>query len=292
MSRVSKADEATSWRRPMPSNDSHNTPGSSSKTSGSYAVRHMAGRSGHKLSLKRANNQASWAAVQPFLEQRQPDQAAAAAAAAAAAKSQQIQSAIPPLPQLQEPEHNRKIGCITGPYSITRQAAFAVVESGGSQFKVTPDDVIYHNKIPGVTVNDVIEFGKVLLIGTAQETAIGRPFIPGATVIAAVEETLKDAKVHVFKKKPRKGYSKLKGHRSHITALRILELRAPGMQLPAAAEVAAAAAPQLAAGKESSQQLAAAPVRSLGARDDDARPAVSGIHGIGPSGGRQQQPKQ
>ncbi|WIA17389.1 hypothetical protein OEZ85_014247 [Tetradesmus obliquus] len=211
MSRVSKADEATSWRRPMPSNDSHNTPGSSSKTSGSYA--------------------------------------------------------------------------------ITRQAAFAVVESGGSQFKVTPDDIIYHNKIPGVTVNDVIEFGKVLLIGTAQETAIGRPFIPGATVIAAVEETLKDAKVHVFKKKPRKGYSKLKGHRSHITALRILELRAPGMQLPAAAEAAAAAVPQLAAGKESSQQLAA-PVRSLGAGDDDARPAVSGIRGIGPSSGRQQQPKQ
>jgi large subunit ribosomal protein L21 len=251
----------------------------------------MAGRSGHKLSLKRANNQASWAAVQPFLEQQQqPDHAAAAAAAAAAAKLPPIQSAIPPLPQLEEPELHRKIGRITGPYSITRQAAFAVVESGGSQFKVTPDDVIYHNKIPGVTVNDVIEFGKVLLVGTAQETAIGRPFIPGATVIAAVEETLKDAKVHVFKKKPRKGYSKLKGHRSHITALRILELRAPGMQLPAAAEAAAAAAaPQLAAaGSDSSVQLAA-PVRSLDRGDE--LPAVSGIRGIGPGSSRQQQKK-
>jgi large subunit ribosomal protein L21 len=155
-----------------------------------------------------------------------------------------------------------------------------VVESGGAQFKVTTDDVIYHNKIPGVTVNDVLELGKVLLVGTAQETAVGRPFIPGASVIAAVEETLKDAKVHVFKKKPRKGYSKLKGHRSHITALRILELRAPGMQLPAAAAAAGAAAgPQLAAAG-SDMQLPA-PVSSLGTGDGSV--AVGGIRGIGPS---------
>ncbi|KAF6259378.1 ribosomal protein L21-like protein [Scenedesmus sp. NREL 46B-D3] len=245
----------------------------------------MAGRSGHKLSLKRANNKASWAAVQPFLEQeqRQPDQAAAAgAAAAAAAKLPPIKSAIPPLPQLDEPEQHRRIGRITGPYSITRQAAFAVVESGGAQFKVTPDDVIYHNKIPGVTVNDVIELGKVLLVGSAQETAIGRPFIPGASVIAAVEETLKDAKVHVFKKKPRKGYSKLQGHRSHITALRILELRAPGMQLPAAdAAAARAVAQQLAAAGSGSGAQLAPPVRSLSGGDDGS-PAVSGIHAIGP----------
>jgi large subunit ribosomal protein L21 len=235
----------------------------------------MAGRSGHKLSLKRANNQASWAAVQPFLEQQQgqPDQVAAAAAA----KPPPIQTAIPPLPQLEEPEQHRKIGRITGPYSITRQAAFAVVETGGSQFKVTADDVIYHNKIPGVTVNDVIELGKVLLVGTAQETAIGRPFIPGASVIAAVEETLKDSKVHVFKKKPRKGYSKLKGHRSHITALRILELRAPGMQLPVAA--AAAASQQLAAAGSAAQLPA--PVSSLGGGDGAV--SVSGIRGISPS---------
>jgi large subunit ribosomal protein L21 len=239
----------------------------------------MAGRSGHKLSLKRANNKASWAAVQPFLEQqqRQPDQVAAAAAAAA--KLPPIQSAIPSLPRLEEPEQHRKIGRITGPYSITRQAAFAVVESGGAQFKVTTDDVIYHNKIPGVTVNDVLELGKVLLVGTAQETAVGRPFIPGASVIAAVEETLKDSKVHVFKKKPRKGYSKLKGHRSHITALRILELRAPGMRLPAAAAAAAAAGPQVVAAG-SDVQLPA-PVSSIRSGGDSV--AVGGIRGIGPS---------
>lgn len=75
------------------------------------------------------------------------------------------------------------------------QPCFAVIETGGSQWKVTADDVIYHNKIPGAHVNDVLEFNKVLLLGTRDDTTIGRPFVPGASVVAAVEETFKDAKV-------------------------------------------------------------------------------------------------
>ena len=77
------------------------------------------------------------------------------------------------------------------------QPCFAVMESGGCQWKVTADDVIYHNKIRGVHVNDVLQFNKVLLLGTQSETTIGRPFVPGATVVAAVEETFKDAKASV-----------------------------------------------------------------------------------------------
>lgn len=49
----------------------------------------------------------------------------------------------------------------------------------------------------GVHVNDVLEFGKVLLLGGLSETTVGRPFVPGASVVAAVEETFKDAKVCV-----------------------------------------------------------------------------------------------
>jgi large subunit ribosomal protein L21 len=69
------------------------------------------------------------------------------------------------------------------------------MESGGSQWKVTADDVIYHNKIPGAQVNDVLEFKKVLLLGSREDTTIGRPFVPGASVVAAVEENFKDAQV-------------------------------------------------------------------------------------------------
>lgn len=55
--------------------------------------------------------------------------------------------------------------------------------------------MIYHNKIPGAHVNDVLEFNKVLLLGTREDTTIGRPFVPGASVVAAVEENFKDAQV-------------------------------------------------------------------------------------------------
>lgn len=188
----------------------------------------------HKLSLKRANNKASWQAVQPFLQDQQQQQPKGGTGVPRQ-RPNPIVTAIPPLPQLQEPAEYRKIGKLTGPYSVTQQAAFAVIQTGGSQFKVTTDDVIYHNKMD-LMINDVVKFGKVLLLGTQQETTIGRPFVPQASVIAAVEETFKDAKVHVFKKKKRKGYSKLKGFRAQMTALRILEIRAPGQQLPAASE--------------------------------------------------------
>jgi hypothetical protein len=80
------------------------------------SVRHMAGRT-HKLSLKKANNRASWLAVAPFLQQQeQPgsDQVQQQ-------HSQVIQSAIPPLPVLQEPALYHKIGTITGPYSVGAQ---------------------------------------------------------------------------------------------------------------------------------------------------------------------------
>lgn len=85
--------------------------------------------------------------------------------------------------------------CLHESCSPLPQPCFAVMESGGSQWKVTADDIIYHNKIPGVQVNDVLEFNKVLLLGTRDDTTIGRPFVPGASVVAAVEETFKDAKV-------------------------------------------------------------------------------------------------
>eukprot|EP00879_Flechtneria_rotunda_P008553 GHRR01008960.1.p1 GENE.GHRR01008960.1~~GHRR01008960.1.p1 ORF type:complete len:295 (+),score=104.38 GHRR01008960.1:1166-2050(+) len=188
------------------------------------SVRHMAGRT-HKLSLKKHNNRASWAAAQPYVEQAALQQGSQQQQQLS--KVQPIRTGIPELPKLEEPLHYRKIGRITGPYTITPQAAFGIVDTGGFQYKATADDVIYHPKIPGVLVNDVLELGKVLLVGTPQETIIGRPFIPGASIVAAVEETFKEAKVHVFKKKKRKRYQKLQGHRSHITALRVLELRCP-----------------------------------------------------------------
>ena len=99
--------------------------------------------------------------------------------------------------------------------------SFAVVKLSGKQYKVTLDDVVTTHKIKGVKVGEKVEIDEVLLIGTRDQTTVGRPLIPNAKVIATVEEQTRDKKLIVFKKKRRKGYKKKQGHRSYITVLRI-----------------------------------------------------------------------
>lgn len=72
-------------------------------------------------------------------------------------------------------------------YTVLTRPVFAVVELAGTQYKVTPNDTIVTERIPGVDVNDRISLDRVLLAGTAEATIIGRPVVPGVTVTAAVE---------------------------------------------------------------------------------------------------------
>jgi hypothetical protein len=80
----------------------------------------MAGRS-HKLSLKKANNKASWLAVQPYLPQQEQQQQSDSTDQLQQRQSQVIQTAIPPLPVLEEPMLYQRIGKITGPYRVGPQ---------------------------------------------------------------------------------------------------------------------------------------------------------------------------
>lgn len=76
---------------------------------------------------------------------------------------------------------------VQGPYTIQPKKVFAVVEVGGTQYKVTPDDLIYTEKLSGIDIHDKLRLSRVLLLGSTAETVIGRPFVLGASVIAAVE---------------------------------------------------------------------------------------------------------
>ena len=76
---------------------------------------------------------------------------------------------------------------ITGPHTVALKPVFAVVELAGTQYKVTPNDTIVTEKLSGVDVSEIISLDRVLLAGTANETIIGRPTVPGITVTAAVE---------------------------------------------------------------------------------------------------------
>ncbi len=83
---------------------------------------------------------------------------------------------------------------------------FAVLVVKGKQYRVAPGDAIMTDKLEAVVVGDKLELGEVLLVGSTDVTVIGKPLVAGARVNATVEEIAQTEKVHVFKKKRRKGY--------------------------------------------------------------------------------------
>jgi large subunit ribosomal protein L21 len=104
---------------------------------------------------------------------------------------------------------------------------FAVIRTGGKQYKVAKDDVISVEKLagePGAT----IELAEVLMIGEGAEVAAGTPLLAGASVAATVVEQTRAPKIIVFKKKRRQNYRRKKGHRQQQTVLRIAEIRGAG----------------------------------------------------------------
>eukprot|EP00887_Chlorella_sp_A99_P002548 scaffold6.g2548.t1 len=153
-----------------------------------------------------------------------PTAAAAAVAAPTAAE------AAPPSVYARLPDR------VAGPYTVAPKAVFAVVELGGTQYKVTPDDVVVTEKLAGLDVNDRVRLGRVVLLGSRAETVVGRPYVLDAHVVAAVEEQFLDGKVLIFHKRRRKNSRRLRGHRQPLTTLRILEVH--GIEeAPAAAGV-------------------------------------------------------
>lgn len=96
---------------------------------------------------------------------------------------------------------------------------YAVIASGGKQYKVEPGQVLRLEKLGGA-VGEAIELKPVLLVAGEGEPKIGQPFVEGA-VSAVIVEQGKHRKVTVFKKKRRKGYRVKRGHRQPYTAVRI-----------------------------------------------------------------------
>jgi large subunit ribosomal protein L21 len=101
---------------------------------------------------------------------------------------------------------------------------FAVIRTGGKQYKVAKDDVISVEKLAGEP-GAAIELGEVLMIGEGAEVAAGTPLLEGASVAATVVEQSRAPKIIVFKKKRRHNYRRKKGHRQQQTVLRITEIR-------------------------------------------------------------------
>ncbi len=97
---------------------------------------------------------------------------------------------------------------------------FAIIKTGGKQYKIQAGDVLSVEKIPAEPGQRVL-FNQVLLIGDDEETFIGTPYLEKAAVRAEVLENFKDEKILVFKKKRRKQYRRTRGHRQELTRLRV-----------------------------------------------------------------------
>ncbi len=108
------------------------------------------------------------------------------------------------------------------------KAMFAVIRTGGKQYKVAPDDVIKVERLEGEPGAE-LELGEVLAIGgTGTATTFGTPLVDGARVAATVLDQAKGDKIVIFKKKRRQGYHRTKGHRQLLTVLRIQQILKAG----------------------------------------------------------------
>lgn len=100
---------------------------------------------------------------------------------------------------------------------------FAVVDILGQQFKVSENTKYYVPRLKEEPESE-ITFDQVLLLSDGKETKVGSPVVKGAKVTAKVLSHLRDEKVIVFKKKRRKGYRKLNGHRQQLTRIEVTQI--------------------------------------------------------------------
>jgi large subunit ribosomal protein L21 len=100
---------------------------------------------------------------------------------------------------------------------------FAVIKTGGKQYRVAADDVLQIGNVVG-EVGDIVEIGHVLAYGNGDDVTIGAPFVDGALVTAEVVAQGRGAKVIAFKKRRRQNSRRKRGHRQYLTTVRISEI--------------------------------------------------------------------
>ena len=100
---------------------------------------------------------------------------------------------------------------------------YAIIRTGGKQYRVEPGDVIRVESLPGDVGSDV-QFPEVLLRSTAEGVVLGAPLLDGATVAGKIVGQGKARKILVYKKKRRKNYRRRAGHRQLVTTVQVLSV--------------------------------------------------------------------
>jgi large subunit ribosomal protein L21 len=147
---------------------------------------------------------------------------------------------------------------------------YAVIKTGGKQYRVAKDETIQIEKLQGEP-GDSVAFTDVLMVANGASIEIGAPLVAGATVAAEIVSHDRGPKIIIFKKRRRKHYRRKNGHRQDLMSVKITDILTGG-----AKPAAKAAAPKAEA--TPAPLAAAAPAAAIGAAPDD----ISLIGGIGP----------
>ena len=104
---------------------------------------------------------------------------------------------------------------------------YAVVKTGGKQYRVAANDIVQIERLPG-EAGDIVTLDDVLMLGDGANVTIGAPRVEGAAVAAEIVEQARGPKIIIFKKRRRQNYRRKKGHRQDLTILRITEILTNG----------------------------------------------------------------
>jgi large subunit ribosomal protein L21 len=102
-------------------------------------------------------------------------------------------------------------------------AVYAIIESGGKQYRVEPGMIVALERLPGEAGSQV-QFERVLLVADGERVEVGHPTVAGARVVSEILAQFRGEKIDVFKFKKRKKYRRKTGHRQELTRVRIAEI--------------------------------------------------------------------
>ncbi|MEQ8399558.1 MAG: 50S ribosomal protein L21 [Roseitalea porphyridii] len=150
---------------------------------------------------------------------------------------------------------------------------FAVIKTGGKQYRVATDDVLTLEKLDG-DAGEMVEFNEVLAVGDGDDVTIGSPRVDGAMVTAEVVTQGRGKKVIAFKKRRRQNSRRKRGHRQYLTTVRISEILTGGAK-PSKKPAARKAAPAADAAPAKAEKAEKASPAKAPATDDTAAKATS-----------------
>ena len=101
---------------------------------------------------------------------------------------------------------------------------YAVIQTGGKQYRVAPGDVVKVEKLSG-KIGDSISFDKVLMTSDGDNVNLGNPYLEDSRVMGRIARHGKDRKIIVFKYKRRKGYRRKQGHRQDFTLIKVEDIK-------------------------------------------------------------------